>query len=556
MAEFQMDPLQKQMLDDVFDAFTMLSPNGIVSLMHVEGGVTRYTKAGVELFGLPGEYIPNGADDWVSHVHPEDRKRYLDVMIPLANGETFSYDLNYRVRINTGEYVNFRVVGATLRNAQGKPSLIGGTMINEGLVSNTDQLTMLPNQNSFLRDLAGMLQGDKRLSAVLLSINRLSELNDTYGYGYGSRVLQQVAWTLQETLRDRARAYRMEGAKFAFLTDSISEQEAAALYDSIQLKLQRGIRVGATRHNLTISGGMVSTVGYQMDADAIRNALDYAYHESKARRHGELVNFNGKLNAEAGESLEMLGDIRSAVLNNCAGFFLEYQPVFRSGNTSKPIAAEALIRWRDEEHGVVPPLSFMPFLEQNFVFEELGSWILRQAMQDGVRFLEKNPDFILGINISPAQIEDEYFGDTLLQTLKRTGFPAGNLCLELTSGCRNIEVDRLAAAVASLREHGIRVVLDDYGSGTDSIAYMRALKPDFVKFHQSLVRDIEESEESRQALGYLTQLINVYGTKVCIKGAETEDSREILKQYPIHSVQGFVYAKPLPAGELEEQYLG
>ena len=146
MDNVQMEPLQKQMLDDVFDAFQMISGGALVSLMHVEGGVTRWSPGAVELFGLPGEYIPNGAMDWTEYVHPEDRKRYLDTMAPLSTGNLKAYDLVYRVRLAAGGYASFRVIGSVLRNDQGAPSLIGGIMINQGLTENTDPITVLPNK--------------------------------------------------------------------------------------------------------------------------------------------------------------------------------------------------------------------------------------------------------------------------------------------------------------------------------------------------------------------------------------------------------------------------
>ena len=117
--EIEMNPLQKQMLDDVFDAFSMLVSGTMVSLMHVDGGFTRYSASAVELFGLPGEYIPNGAYDWNDYLHPEDRKRYMDVMLPLMEGKAQTYDISYRVRTKSGEYGMFRAVGAVLRGENG-----------------------------------------------------------------------------------------------------------------------------------------------------------------------------------------------------------------------------------------------------------------------------------------------------------------------------------------------------------------------------------------------------------------------------------------------------
>lgn len=184
-----MDPLQKQMLDDVFDAFTMLSGGNFVSLMHVDGGFTRYSEGAVELFGLPGEYIPNGAMDWNDYLHPEDRRCYMDVMIPLTTGDSQTYDIIYRVRTVKGEYVNFRAIGAVLRGSDGKPSLIGGAMINQGVTENTDPVTVLPNKNVYQEELMRRLDAGQSVLSLMIGISRFSQVNEVHGYTYGNRTL-------------------------------------------------------------------------------------------------------------------------------------------------------------------------------------------------------------------------------------------------------------------------------------------------------------------------------------------------------------------------------
>ena len=180
--EINMDPKHKQMLDDVFDAFTMLTDGGIVSLMHVAGGFTRYSANAVELLGLPGEYIPNGAYDWNDYLHPEDRKRYMDVMPPLIEGKTHTYDITYRVRLNTGDYTTFRALGAVLRDSDGNPSLIGGALINEGLTQNIDPVTILPNKNAYLRDLNNFINAGTQTISLDVGISRFSEITRVHGY--------------------------------------------------------------------------------------------------------------------------------------------------------------------------------------------------------------------------------------------------------------------------------------------------------------------------------------------------------------------------------------
>ena len=549
MDTIQMDPMQKQILDDVFDAFQMISGGALVSLMHVEGGVTRWSPSAVELFGLSGEYISNGAMDWTEYVHPEDRKRYLDTMGPLATGDLHAYDLVYRVRLKTGEYSSFRVIGSVLRNDAGAPSLIGGVMINQGLTENTDPITVLPNKYAFYKDLNALMAHDGKAVVLLLGVSKLSRINEGHGYSYGNRVLQEIAWLVQETLGQRGKVYRMDAATFAIVSDSLSRQELAAVYDSIRLRLQRGIRVENNRHNLTANGGLISIEGIHMDAATIYSCLNYAYRESKQRRHGELVDFNGSVKYDVNESLEMVNVIRDCIVEGCRGFSLDYQPIV-SMETGRALGAEALVRWEGEPYGLVPPGEFIPILEKDFVFEELGGWILRRAMEDGMKFLEKDPDFQLGINISASQVEDEYFIDSVTETMRETGFPAGNLSLEITKGCRLLDFDRLHEVAESLHKLGIRVGVDDFGTGFESIGFLKRFAADYIKFDRELIRDIETDAADRETMDYLAKCAAVRGTHVIVKGVETAGMQDILKNCRIGSAQGNLYSKPISFDEV------
>ncbi len=544
MKNMQMNPMQKQMLDDVFDAFQMISGGALVSLMHAEGGVTRWSPGAVELFGLPGEYVPNGAMDWGDYVHPEDRKRYLDVMAPLAEGVLHSYDLTYRVRTKTGEYYHFRNVGSVLRNEQGKPSLIGGILINQGLTESTDPITVLPNKYALFGDLTDLMVRDGKAVTLLLGVSKLSRINENHGYSYGNRVLQEIAWLIQETVGERGKVYRMDAATFAIVSETLSREELAAIYDSIRLKLQRGIRVEGNRHNLIANGGLISVGGTRTDPVTVYSCLGYAYRESKLHKHGELVDFNGSVKYDVNESLEMVNVIRDSIVDGCKGFLLDYQPVVDT-KTGKILGAEALVRWEGEPYGEVEPMEFLPILENDFVFEELGSWILRTAMIDGRKFLEKSPNFQLGINISASQVEDEYFIDSVTELLEETGFPAANLSLEITKGCRLLDFDRLHSVVEALHKLGIRVGVDDFGTGFESIGFLKRFAADYIKFDRELVRDIEIDAADRETILHLAECAAARGTTVIAKGVETPGMRDILKSCRIGSAQGNLYSKPM-----------
>ena len=175
-------------------------------------------------------------------------------------------------------------------------------------------------------------------------------------------------------------------------------------------------------------------------------------------------------------------------------------------------------------------------------------------MEDGKRFLEKDPDFLMGVNVSASQVEDEYFIDSVLELLEQTGFPARNLSLEITKGCRLLEFERLQEVVKALHKPGIRVGIDDFGTGFESIGFLKRFAADYIKFDRELVADIEESDADRETMEYLAKCAAVRGTHVIVKGVETPGIRDILRSYAISSMQGNLYAAPIPADELLDRF--
>lgn len=541
---------RRKILDDLFDAFTITAGANYVSLYDVKGKMTRYSKAAVDLFGLPDEYIPDGTDDWVDYVHPEDRSRYISIMNELLAGDAHTYNLTYRVRMRDGDYGLFRFLGAILRdNETGLPELVGGTIVNEGLLENTDSVTVLRNQYGFLQDLETALGLPQKQYVLYLGISGMAGINERYGYGFGNSVLQQVGWIIQENAAKFGTVYRMEGPKFAVLTDAVDVNDIAKSYENVRQLLLGGISVDGVRVTLTVNGALISTSDTKLNTQSVLSCLRQAYSESKLKRHGKLVDFDGNLGTAAQGDLKLIDTIRSCIIEDCKGFTLAYQPTFILGK-DKPIGVEALLRFSHEDYGDIEPSRYVPVLERDYIFEELGFWVLTRAMEDGLKFIEKNPDFILGINIAPAQIEDDFFIEEVRQTADELNFPLKNLCLELTKDCRILDSDLLKDTVDELKKDGVRFIIDDFGTGAASIDFLRDLLPDFIKFDMKYIKNIVQNEEDRQIVKHLSELAVACGTEVCVKGVETKEIYDIIAEDKVRVVQGYYFDKALPADEL------
>ena len=551
--DFDLDSVDHKMLDDLFEVFMLISRGEYVSLYDVKTQITRYSPAATELFGFP-EYVQYGAFNWSEHVHPEDRLAYEATMTDLLEGRVYGYDITYRVMTKDGSYISTRNIGATVHDENNNLTFVGGIMINEGLMDNTDPVTVLRNQYGFFQDLSAAIELKKICSILLIGVSKMSLLNNAHGYGYGNRVLQHLGWALQDNFGMDGMIYRLDGAKFAFITETLTPEEIAEIYETLRRSALSGLSVDNGRQVLVLNAGMITYDGnISLDERTIFSCLNLAYHNSKMRRNGKLVNYDGAFGKDTRESLEMINEVRNCIVMDCEGFSLRYQPIV-SAVDEKIVAAEALLVWNTEKFGEVSPGQYIPAIERDFLFEELGYWIFRRAMLDGLKILEKNPDFVVNVNIAPAQITDEFLIEELLKMSERLKFPLKNICFELTAHCRQIEPEILNNVVYNLKKCGVNCLIDDFGGGVASIDFLQMLHPEFIKPEKRYITDIENSESNRCIVRHLTNMAAELGTSVCIKGVANKNIRDIVREFPIKSMQGHFYSEPITLEELMRRY--
>ena len=184
-------------------------------------------------------------------------------------------------------------------------------------------------------------------------------------------------------------------------------------------------------------------------------------------------------------------------------------------------------------------------LEQDALFPELGRWILKTALIAANKFREYVPTFVMNVNLSYTQLEQEGFVGDVLQLLEETGLPPENLCLEITERCRLLDVNMLAGIVTLLRQKGIKVAIDDFATGFSSLGVIRAFAVDTIKIDRSFVKDIEKSEADRITVRFISEVATGFNADVCAEGVENSNMREWLNKYNISKLQGYHYSKPI-----------
>jgi len=342
--------------------------------------------------------------------------------------------------------------------------------------------------------------------------------------------------------------FRLDGTKFAVLSTMIPVEEMEAKYDDLRSYYRDGIVIDDKNIMLELNSSLIEIDNFNIDSQTVMTCLTFAYNESKTKKHGDLVVFRNDIGSGNKQRVEKFHAIRASIAQGFSGFYLMYQPVVEAKSEIMK-GAEALLRWKSDEYGVVPPDHFIPLLEQDPIFPSLGEWILSTAVSDAKKVLESVPDFIINVNLSYSQIEKADFVDMVMDILDKADYPPENLCLEITERCRLLDVDLLKNTVCSLRSRGVKVALDDFGTGFSSLGIVKELPFDTIKIDRSFVSNIETDSKERDLIKTFVAVAKTFGSVVCVEGIETSGMGDILRQYEVHSFQGYYYSKPLVFGD-------
>ncbi|MBR6186268.1 MAG: EAL domain-containing protein [Clostridia bacterium] len=535
---------RRNKLDSLFRSFEVVSEGTYVYLCDMKYDYSRWSKNAVDTFGLPSEYMYGAGDIWENQIHPEDRAAYHKGIDEIFSGGASGHDMQYRALRATGEYNVCTCRGVVIRDYAGEPDYFAGTIRNHGIQGHIDTLTGLRNQYGFFEDLDGCIKRNAEIRVILLGLSKFSEINEMHGYHFGNRVLQLYARDIFERVGNTGHAYRIDGTKFAVISSTLSIAEMKEKYNSFRAYLHEDFQVDGKKVLLDLNCGALWVDNFDVDSQTVYACLNFAYEESKMRRQGEMVEFHNDRNEESHQRLEKLHAIRASIMHGFDGFYLLYQPVV-DANTEQLIGAEALLRWKNDTYGMVPPDLFIPILESDPLFPELGEWIIRESILGAKQLLSQHPGFIIHVNLSYTQLEKPDFVDMVLRILNELKFPPEHLCFEVTERCRLLDLQLLKSVLNNLKSKGILVALDDFGTGFSSVGILKEIPINIIKIDRSFVRLIEENDVDRQIVRTIADLASIFSAKVCVEGIETRGMRDILREYHVECFQGYYYGKPL-----------
>jgi len=414
----------------------------------------------------------------------------------------------------------------------------------------TDSLTGLSNRGRYLGDLekamSESLSGKRKWTLLHLDIDNFRQVNDVYGQATGDDLLKAVASMISEAAGNRAKIARLTADHFTLLIgDGSSAEQISALTEKLLNEIRQPFRINSGEIHLKASIGIVLLQHDANDTDEAQRNAGLALR--KAKVDGDTaVFFSAELHDEFQNHIRMERMLRVAIAER--EIEIHFQPQFNPSN-NQLAGLEALARWTHPADGPIPPGDFIPVAEASGQIVELGTLVLELACEQAAKWREAGFDFKhISVNVSPIQLWQPNFASVVQDALQRHDLSGQEICIEITEG---VFVDqsekRIASVLAAIRELGVLLSLDDFGSGYSSLGYLNRLPFDQLKIDRSFVSDIDTEIRKQKVLGGILELGRGLGLSIVVEGTETREEVEIVRKMGCDAIQGFYFARPAPA---------
>lgn len=406
----------------------------------------------------------------------------------------------------------------------------------------TDPVTGLSNRSSFVIEVdKKKREGDM---ICMVDLDDFKTVNDAFGYRTGDRTLHIIGRRLMNRFPDCTIA---KASGSAFLLHAPSHYDARSLCDDILSSVSERVQIDFEQINVTASIG----VSYVNDetTDHVINDAEIALFTAKSNRKNTYAITDLATQNERKRALQLRRDLYDAELDR--DFFILFQPQVNA-KTRQITGVEALIRWNHPEYGLVPPNEFIPLAERTRFIETLGVWVMRQACFQGKAWLEEGKEpLTISVNVSPWELRQSDFMDRVLGILKQSGFPPSLLEIEMTEHIFIEGTEQIIETLNALHLYGIRIALDDFGTGFSSMQSLVELPFDQLKIPKEIVQEAIHSEKKRAMIETIIQLGKRLDMTIVAEGIELEEEAVLLERLGCHTLQGYLFHRPLQPRQLE-----
>jgi len=414
-----------------------------------------------------------------------------------------------------------------------------------------DSLTGLPNRVLLHERSSQAIQMARRngepLALLFLDLDHFKNVNDSLGHRVGDELLKVLAQRLKLTVREQDTVSRLGGDEFLLLLPGTDAAGAARVAAKVMAQATQPFQIDQNELTVTPSIGIALFPGDGVDFDTLSKRADIAMYRAKRDGRNSFRFFTEEMQAQSLRSLQLESALRRALARG--QLRLHYQPqILLEGN--RVIGAEALLRWQHPELGMVSPAEFIPIAEASGLILSIGEWVIREAVQQLKRWLDGGMAPIkVAVNLSSVQFRHADLPTLVTRILNEAGLPPELLELELTEGVAMVDPRAAIAVMDDLFKRGVRMSIDDFGTGHSSLSYLKKFRVYKLKIDQSFVRDITDDPEDKAIVSAIISMSASLGLRTIAEGVETQGQLDFLRERGCKEVQGFFFSPALPADE-------
>lgn len=412
-----------------------------------------------------------------------------------------------------------------------------------------DALTGLWSRDHFLKILNEKIVGEiqKKRNAVLITIDldRFKDINDTLGHPAGDSILLEAARRIKNTISVPNEVSRIGGDEFLVILTDVDDEGADIVAGNILESLSRPFKINMSNITCGASIGYAIAPRDGQTVDLLLRHADLALYAAKRQGRGQVVSYSPMLSQEYEKRLMLEKDLQTSL--DSGELELRYQPIVdpRSG---RAICCEALLRWQHPSMGEIPPSEFVPIAEATGLISRLGSWVLLDACLEATNW---SSDIKVAVNLSPVQFKSgREIVDIVRSALQQSGLPASRLELEITETVLIEDTEQTLAILEELRDIGIGISLDDFGTGFASLAYLNDFPFSKVKIDRKFTQNVEQSTRTAAILKGIAQTAKDMQIELVAEGVEKTAQLDYMRELGINAIQGYLFSKPLRVSRL------
>ncbi|WP_158089453.1 putative bifunctional diguanylate cyclase/phosphodiesterase [Magnetofaba australis] len=537
-------------------------PDGVVA--HDGDAILYANVAAAALFQLPDAAAVTQSV-FSDHFHPEERQPVQQLLLAQANAEADRRPLEMRLRHDDGELPRF-IEAITARAETHEHGLFQITTLRDisekkraeeriRHQANYDALTGLPNRALFIERLKHELvradRSDSRVALMFIDLDRFKWVNDTLGHSAGDELLKESSRRLLKCHRQSDTVARLGGDEFTVILPDMARGPYA---ERVAAEVIRQLCLPFTLEGqeVTISGSVGVTVfpDDAQDLDSLLKNADAAMYKAKSDGRNNYRFFTSDMHDEAMERMQLEKDLLKAI--EARELTLSYLPIFDMQSDGALRGAEALLRWSHPTRGYISPELFVPIAEETGMIAELTEWAIDTGLAQAARWRAQHPaakEFFLSANLSCTRCRELSTDNRIPEILEKNGLPPSALVLEITENIIMEDEPRAMSMLNHLREIGVELWLDDFGTGFSSLSVLRKLPVSGVKIDRAFVPDIISDNEAAVLVETIMSMAHSLDRVIIGEGVESVEQAQFLKARGCHFVQGYHYGKPADAEE-------